>query len=290
MLEPPPLAPGDTIAVFAGSSAFDRAPVLRGMGWLAERFRVVFEPSLFSRSGYLAGPDERRAAELARWMREEGVSALLAARGGWGLLRVIDALPWAELARRPRWILGFSDVTTLHLELAARGVASLHGPNASGLAAADEWTRARVLSVLLEPAAPYRLEGVAWQGGRARGPLVGGNLTLLHAHAAAGRLRLPPGAILLLEDVTERPYRIDRMLTALALSGALEGVAGFALGEWTDCAPGRDGVTVERVLRDALAPLGRPIVAGLPIGHGRYNAPVVLGREHVIDGASLSSA
>lgn len=287
---PPPLRDGDTVAVFAGSSPFDRTLVLRGMGLLARRFRVVFEPSLFARRGYLAGTDERRAGELARWMADERVRGLLAARGGWGLLRVIDALPWDTFTRRPAWVLGFSDVTTLHLELSARGVASLHGPNVAALGRADEWTQTRVLAALTAPSLPLRLAGTAWVDGHARGPLVGGNLTLVHAHAAAGRLRLPDGAILLLEDVTERPYRIDRMLTALRLSGALARVAGFALGEWTDCAPGPDRVTVERVLREALEPLGKPIVAGLPIGHGRFNAPVVLGREHVLAGATLAAA
>lgn len=290
MLIPPPLRDGDTVAVFAGSSPFDRTLVLRGMGLLASRFRVVFEPSLFARRGYLAGSDERRRGELARWMADERVSALLAARGGWGLLRCVDSLPWDELVRRPRWVMGFSDVTTLHLELCARGVASLHGPHVSALGCGDAWTHERVFAALTSPLAPLRLRGDAWVGGYARGPLVGGNLTLVHAHAAAGRLRLPERAILLLEDVTERPYRIDRMLTALRLAGVLDRVAGFALGEWTDCAPGRDGVTVEQVLRDALVPLGKPIVAGLPIGHGRTNAPVVLGRDHAVSGATLVSA
>ncbi len=286
---PPPLRDGDTVAVFAGSSPFDRALVLRGMAQLATRFRVVFEPSLFARRGYLAGSDERRRSELARWMTDDRVSALVAARGGWGLLRCVDGLPWDEFLRRPRWVLGFSDVTTLHLELSARGVASLHGPHVSALGPADAWTRARVFGALTAPHDPLRLEGVAWRDGHARGPLVGGNLTLVHAHAAAGLLRLPDRAILLLEDVTERPYRIDRMLTALRAAGVFERVAGFALGEWTDCAPGRDGVTVEQVLREALEPLGKPIVAGLRIGHGRYNAPVVLGREHAVSGGALVS-
>jgi muramoyltetrapeptide carboxypeptidase len=289
VLLPHPVRPGDTVAAFAGSSPFDAALVLRGLGWLSERYRVRFDREMFARTGYLAGSDERRAAELRRALVDPEVKAVIAARGGYGLLRIVHLVDWDAFARAPKWIVGFSDVTALHVEAAARGIASLHGPNVAGVGRGDPWTRERFEAVLADPERRDSFEGLStWAPGTAEGPLFGGNLTLLHACAAAGRLRVPDGAILLIEDVTERPYRIDRMLTTLRLGGHLDRVAGVMVGEWTDCAPGADGVTAEDVVRERLGSLGIPIVAGAPVGHGRFNAPVVLGSRWKIvsDGAA----
>jgi muramoyltetrapeptide carboxypeptidase len=115
------------------------------------------------------------------------------------------------------------------------------------------------------------------------GPLFGGNLTILQACAAAGRLRVPEGAILLIEDVTERPYRIDRALSTLIAGGHLAAVAGVIVGQFTDCGPGPDGVRVEEVLRERLGSLGVPVAAGAEIGHGSPNEPVILGRRYALD-------
>lgn len=284
---PAPLRPGDTIGVFAGSSPFDATLVLRGMGWLAQRYRVVFDRRMFTREGYLAGSDERRATELSGLLTDPRVKAVVAARGGYGLSRIVSALDWAAFADAPKWIVGFSDVTALVVEAARVGVASIHGPNVAGVGRADPWTRPRFLHALEAPAGDFELAGLAtWAPGTAEGPLFGGNLTLLHACAAAGRLAVPGGAVLVLEDVTERPYRIDRALTTLIEGGHFDAVSAVVVGEWTDCTPGPDGVRVEAVLRERLGRLGVPIVAGAPIGHGRYNAPVVMGRRvRVADGA-----
>ena len=285
VISPPALRPGSVVAAFAGSSPFDATLVWRGLGWLSERYRVVFEHGMFTRDGYLAGNDDRRAAELVRWLEDDRVEAVIAARGGYGLSRIVDRVDWARFAAHPKWIVGFSDVTALHVEAARVGVRSIHGPNVAGVGRADVWTRDRFVASLESPDAP-----LAWMGlaplvpGVAEGPLVGGNLTLLHACAAAGRLLIPEGAVLLLEDVTERPYRIDRMLTTL--SSHLARASAIVLGEWTDCPPGPDRVTVEQVLRERLSGLGVPVVFGAPVGHGRWNAPVVLGRRVQVDAAA----
>lgn len=154
----------------------------------------------------------------------------------------------------------------------------------AALGRADAWARGRTLACLEDPAGPAVFSGLkAIFAGEAEGPLVGGNLTMLHACAAAGRLALPEKCILVLEDVTERPYRIDRMLSTLLAGGHLGRVAGVVLGDFSDCPPGADGVTTSEVLRERLGELRVPVAAGAPIGHEIKNAPVVLGRRFLLD-------
>jgi muramoyltetrapeptide carboxypeptidase len=281
---PPHLVPGDLVAVVAPSGPFDAAEVWRGLAWLRGRYRLRGSTGLFARTGYLAGSDARRADELARAMGDPEVRAIVCARGGYGSMRIVDALPWAELARRPKWIVGFSDVTALHACAAAHGVMSVHGPNVSGLGRdVSPWVRYRWLAAL------EGLEPPAWEGlrivraGSAAGPLVGGNLALVHAMCAAGRVDLPEGAILALEDVTEKPYRLDRMLTALRLGGHTRRLAGVVFGAFSECEPGKDGVTAERVLEEWGRSLGVPVVAGAPFGHIARNEAFVLGAEARIE-------
>jgi len=280
---PAPLQPGARIRVIAPSGPADRALVLRGMGWLGERYRVEFDWSLFERDGFLAGNDARRLEELNRALAEPNLSAIVAARGGYGLTRIAHLAEYAPLLRHPKWIVGFSDVTALHVEATALGIASIHGPNASALGRADHWTRQRFLRALECPRATVRFDGLrAVRGGSASGPLAGGNLSLLFACRASGRLELPAGAILLLEDVGESAYRVDRMLSALIAGGALDGIAGVVLGDFSDCADSQR-VSVHSVLAERLAPLGVPIVSGLRSGHERYNEFVMLGVPAQLD-------
>jgi muramoyltetrapeptide carboxypeptidase len=282
---PPLLRPGDTVAVIAPSSPFDPTLAWRGLGWLATRFRLRFSRSLFERHGYLAGRDERRLGEIEGHLRDPAVRALVAVRGGYGLSRIAHLVDWSLLDQDPRWIVGFSDLTALHVEAARLGIASIHGPMVAALGRGDAVTRGQVERCLCAPLAPHAIRLEGWTPGRAEGPLFGGNLTLLQACAAAGRLRVPEGAILLLEDVTERPYRIDRALSSLIAGGHLRSVAGVVVGQFTDCGPGPDGVLVEEVLRERLGSLGVPVAAGAAIGHGYPNEPVVLGRRYALDAA-----
>jgi muramoyltetrapeptide carboxypeptidase len=279
---PPPLRPGDRIAVIAPSSPFDRTHVLRGLGWLGERYRVSFDPTLFEREGYLAGSDERRLGELDRFLRDPGVAAIVAVRGGYGLTRIAERADFAALRAAPKWLVGFSDVTALHVEALRAGVASLHAQNVGGLGQGDAHARARFVEALESPLATRSYELVPARPGLARGPLVGGNLSLLAACAAAGRLRLPPTAILALEDVTEQAYRVDRLLTSLMGAGALDGVGGVVIGDFTDCPPSA-GVEALAVVRERVGALRVPVATGLRFGHGAWNEPLTLGVMATLD-------
>jgi muramoyltetrapeptide carboxypeptidase len=280
---PPALRPGATVRVIAPASPFDRTLALCGIAFLGERYRVQFDWRMFEKDGFLAGSDKRRHAELAQAIAAPEVSAVIAARGGYGITRIANDVDFGALRRAPKWLVGFSDVTALHLEAQAVGVASLHAHHVAGLGRGDAHARAHWLDALEAPLAPRTLTGQVLRAGKARGPLVGGNLTVLFTCAVTGRLRLPPGAILALEDVTEVSYRIDRMLSALRVGGHLRGISGVALGSFTDCPPGQHGVTVEQVLARELASWGVPVVTGLPFGHDLPNQPLLLGAEAELD-------
>ena len=282
------------MAVVAPASPFDRDELFRGLAWLRTRYRLKLGSGILARTGYTAGDDARRSAELATAMVDPEVEAIVSARGGYGAMRILDALPWDAFVARPRWIVGFSDITALHVEAGSRGICTLHAPNVTGLGRTI--TAAERLSLIdaLEgrAAAPWSDLTILHPGkdarrGPVRGPLAGGNLALLVAMASAGRTIVPEGAILAIEDVTERPYRIDRMLTSLRLGGHLARASAIVFGGFTQCDTGPDGVTASEVLRDATAELGLPVVAGAPFGHGAPNLSFVLGAAAELDGTRL---
>jgi muramoyltetrapeptide carboxypeptidase len=280
---PPPLREGARVRVVAPSGPFDRELVTAGIALLEERYRVSHDPGLFERQGYLAGSDERRLAELDRALEDPELDAVVTARGGYGLLRIAHRVDWLALRRAPKWVVGFSDTTTLHLEAQRVGVASLHADNVGGLGRGGARAFDALRAALELPASGRTLSNLdTIASGVARGPLVGGNLTLIASAAAAGRLTLPDGAVLLLEDVTEAAYRVDRHVTALLVGGHLDRVAGVVLGDFTDC-PASQGVETIAVLAERLSSLRVPTASGLPVGHGTVNLPVALGVDVVLD-------
>jgi muramoyltetrapeptide carboxypeptidase len=278
------------VAVVAPSSPFPRDELWRGLAWLRARYRLRMAAHVFDRDGYLAGSDRRRAEELSRALSSDEVKAVVAIRGGYGALRILDALPWDAFARRPKWIVGFSDVTALHAMAWRAGVSSVHGPNVTGLGR-DSSVRGRAawLSSVERPGATRTWSGLrVVRAGQGSGPIVGGNLALVQAMASAGRLVVPPGAVLALEDVSESPYRVDRMLTALRLGGYLAGASAIVLGGFDRCAPGADGRTVDEILATCTGDLGVPVLAGAPFGHGDRNDAFVIGAPVRVAGDTVT--
>ena len=314
---PPPLRPGDTVAVVAPSGPVDPAKLHRGVAWLRTEvgLDVRLGRHVLDRGGhglpFLAGRDDDRAADLQEAWLDPAVAGVLCARGGDGAPRLVDRLDWHALARVPAKLLcGLSDITVLHLAFAARlGVSTLYGPMvattvvagapAGGLVSApvpapvpgpdgggagpDAASRGALAAALLgrDPAPVVAGPGLrTLVGGRARGVTTGGCLALVAA--CVGTPDLPParGGIVLLEDLGEAPYRVERMLTQLLRTGWFDGVAGVACGDFVACGePGE----LAAVLRDRLAPLGVPVVTGLPFGHGATQLTVPLGRVATLD-------
>ncbi|MER6529531.1 LD-carboxypeptidase [Streptomyces sp. NPDC001508] len=274
LVRPPRLVPGARVAVVAPSGPVAEERLAAGLdilrGWDLD---PVVQPHVLDRHGrlgYLAGTDADRAADLQRAWCDPDVAAVLCARGGYGAQRMVDLLDWAALrAAGPKVLVGFSDVTVLHQAFAARlGLVTLYGPAAAGVDfVKNPRTQDHLRATLFAPESVRTIASgrPALVPGRARGVTLGGCLSLLAADV--GTPLAPPvarGGLLLLEDVGEAPYRVDRLLTQLVRSGRLDGVAGIGLGSWAGCGPYEQ---LRAVFADRLGGLGVPVLEEIGFGH-----------------------
>ncbi|MHA6765045.1 S66 peptidase family protein [Streptacidiphilus sp. PAMC 29251] len=292
LIRPPRLRAGDRVAVVAPSGPVRPDRLERGVELLRSwGLRVEVLPHVLAghpELSYLAATDQQRAADLQRAWLDPDVAAVVCARGGYGAQRVVDLLDWTAMAAAaPKPLVGYSDVTALHEALAVRlGLASLHGPMAAAeVFSSDPATAEHLRLTLFEPERVRRLTSPTAEcllPGRAAGVTAGGCLTLLAADRGTPYARAGfAGAILLLEDIDEDLYALDRMLTQLLRSGALDGVAGIVLGSWQDCRPSL--TAIHTLMRERLAPLGVPMLGELGFGHGPSSLTVPLGLPAVLD-------
>lgn len=244
--------------------------------------------------GYLAAEDAQRAADLEDAWVDPGIRAVLCAHGGYGSVRLLDILDWERLSEAAagnpaKPFVGSSDITALHQALAMRlRVRTYYGPVVAGpiLGEPDPCplTVRSFASTLFTPDKPLDLSGgTCIVPGKADGVTTGGNLTLICSLAGAPEFRSAAGGIVLLEDVKESPYRIDRMLTQLVRSGWFEGARGIACGSWENCGPAEQ---IDETLFDRLGELRIPIATGLPFGHGPTQMTVPLGTRAELDATS----
>ncbi|QHG18740.1 LD-carboxypeptidase [Nostoc sp. ATCC 53789] len=283
---PPPLKPGDLLRVIAPSGALRELEAFeRGIEiWRSRGYRLEISPQIDDKWGYLAGTDETRRQQLAAAWQDPDCRGILCSRGGFGSTRILEDWNWQANSTLPKWLIGFSDITALLWSLYIAGISGVHAPVLTTLADEPDWSVERLFdSVEGRPLAP--LKGCGWGGGVVTGTLLPGNLTVATNLLATPILPHLDGVILALEDVTEAPYRIDRMLTQWRLSGVLSQVCGIALGGFTRCEapPTVSSFSVEEVLRDRLGDLGIPIVSDLPFGHDSPNAALPVGVEVTLD-------
>lgn len=276
-MKPRALRPGDLVAVAAPAGPVDAERLERGVAELASfGFAVRVAEGVLDRAGFTAGRAALRLHQLHALFEDDAVRAIACARGGAGTLHLLPGLDRALVRAHPKVVLGYSDVTALHLALDRFGLPSLHGPMVAWELAAGEpaYDRASLWHGLTGEGEPWASRPgalAARRDGEAEGVLRGGCLSLLAASVGTPWALATAGepTILFVEDVDERPYRIDRMLRQLAVSGALDGVVGVVLGEMKGCAPGPDeGYSLEEVVLEAMAPLEVPVAAGLSSGHG----------------------
>lgn len=303
LILPRALGAGSTIAIVAPASGSTTSDINSGVARLRSLgFNVKKSDHLTKGFGYLAARDEVRASEFMKYVRDPEVDCIMAVRGGYGCMRILPMLDFEEIRANPKVIIGYSDITALvNAVYQKSGMIAFHGPVAtSGFDAYSTDSFRRVL-MQPEPAGEFE-ESDQFRGssfaearastivpGRATGRLVGGNLSLVSDMMGTPYEIDMTGKILFLEEIAEEPYRVDRMLTQLVLSGQLARCAGIALGRFTKCeAPRRGGefrvsLSLEQVIRNTVEPLGIPTVYGLSIGHISKKLTVPIGGEAVLD-------
>jgi muramoyltetrapeptide carboxypeptidase len=282
-MRPPALKRGDGVAIVAPSSPFDRDRFDRGIRTLQG---LGLEPrygeGIFSHHvGYLAGDDERRIDELLRAIDDPAARAIILARGGYGLQRIVSKLTPDRVAKNPKLLVGYSDATVLHEIWRRAAVPSIHGPMCTQIG--EDASATKRLASIFAGDDPGKLH---WpphgaHGGRVEAPLRGGNLAVLASLCGTPLQPSLAGAIVLLEDLNEPPYRLDRVCTQLLLSGAFDGVKGFVVGDLFGLGEPSEGRN--EVLEERLGSLGVPIVFGAPFGHAGRNQPVAFGVPHALD-------
>jgi muramoyltetrapeptide carboxypeptidase len=297
-IKAPRLKPGDTVGIISPAGATYQheelaivEEAIRGLGLIPK-----VSPHALDRYGYLAGSDENRASDINTFFADPEIAALMPIRGDWGSARILPYLDYSLIQQNPKIIVGFSDITALLLGIHAQtGLITFHGPH--GLTAWDDPQVQPFRQLLFDGTTPTIQNPVLGDNqnrlmqvrgriqtihrGQATGKLIGGNLSVLSGIVGSPYLPDMHGAILFLEDVGERPYRIDRMLTQLKLTGILDQIAGFIFGQCTSCHPGNSfgSLTLEEILLDHIQPLGIPAWSGAWIGHVEPLITIPIGAE-----------
>jgi muramoyltetrapeptide carboxypeptidase len=292
---PPRVRTGDLVAIAAPAGPVKEASFDRGLELLGERFSLRVADDVRRRTGYLAGPDQRRIDELNGYLRDPDVRAIVLARGGYGITRILPELDAAALTADPKPIVGFSDATALLAWAEKAGVRGLHAPMVNKLADVRAEDVDLLARLLVDPAPPGRM---AWTmadigmdaGGTREGRLLPGNLALFAHLIGTPWQPDTDGALLLIEEIGEKPYAIDRYLTHLHLAGVLRGVRAVVVGDLVRCtdpilAPDAtdDPGPAIAVVDERLRGFGLPGLCGAPVGHGARNAPVPWGARATID-------
>ncbi len=302
-IKPAPLQPGDTIAFIAPAGELNQERMTLAKQRLEDMgFVIKQRDDLFRQWGYLAGTDELRAQEIMDAFTDPDIDAIFPGTGGYGTTRILDALDYQTIRRNPKMLIGFSDITGLHLAINRKaGLVTFHSPNPQyGLGSEDNFTefsskyfwRALMKSSYYDADGNKRPAGWSYEipgdvpqpkviaKGKARGRLIGGNFSLVAATMGTPYEIQTRGKILFLEDVGEAPYRIDRYLSTMRLAGKFDHVHGVILGKFTRTQKEGDDpspFSVEQVFEQYFADLGIPVIHDFPAGHFPQNATLPIG-------------
>ena len=297
IIKPKRLRPGDVIGICAPSSppSSDKS-VEKGITYLEGiGFRVEVGKNIFRKSGYLAGSDAQRAADLNSMFANPKVRAIFTVRGGYGAHRILPLLDYNSIRRHPKILVGYSDITAIHLALLSKvGLISFSGPMVAvemcgGL---KDKTEELFWRSLMSPKLLPSMRGKNYKqlalrkGGIASGRVVGGNLSLMAALVGTPFFPRIANPIYLLEEIDERPYRIDRMLQQMKLTGLFQKLQGVALGDFTDCEPtkGKPSLSLQQLFQDAFEDERCPVVSGFHFGHIRDSLTIPIGVRVRLDG------
>jgi muramoyltetrapeptide carboxypeptidase len=285
--KPPRLRPGSRIGVLAPAGCVDRNALLKGVAVIENRgFQVEFPPTIFESKGYLAGEERSRADDFIKFFERDDIHAIFCARGGFGSAQLLPYLIGANFFPAAKIFAGYSDITTLLNWLNREfGMVTFHAPMvamelAHGLNGRSEEALWKLLTGD-NTAWPVRL-GEAIRPGKAEGQMMGGCLSVVVTTLGTPYEIETDGKLLFLEDVGERPYRIERMLTHLKLAGKLDHLAGLVFGDFTDC-EGEGPRKVLQIIGEMFAQAPYPVITGMPAGHGSEHITLPFGVRMILD-------
>ena len=286
MIQPPFLTPGDTIYITAPAKAIEETSVLAAKNTLETwGLNVRIAPHCLGRSHYFSGSDEERLADFQDGLDDPSIKAILCARGGYGCVRMVEALNWDAFKKHPTWIIGFSDVTVFHQQIHQLGIESIHGIMPLGFIEGSDAAKETLKKSLFGESFTLEAEHVLGNMiGEARGTLVGGNMAIVTSLLGTSLSYSFKNNILVLEDIGEHVYKIDRMLYSLKLAGAFQEIKGLVLGGFTDMEDTDVpfGKTIKDLILEQVQDLGIPVAFDLPFGHISDNQALVLGRTAIL--------
>jgi muramoyltetrapeptide carboxypeptidase len=281
MKVPPFLWPGDAVAVINVSKRFDEEEIQTGIARLKKwKLRVLEGPHLYANDDpYFGASDEEKLFDIHWAFNHPEVKAIFFARGGYGVQRLLERIPFEIIQKNPKWCIGFSDLTALHQALVCKSIPAIHGPVIKTFPKRETPALEAFRNVLFGGLPELKWKGGVIKSGKAEGKLIGGNLSLWQSSIDTPFETKHQDSILFLEEVGEDFYRVERMLLHLKRSGRLSGLAGLVFGQFTDCAKGNPPFndSIENVLASLTKELKIPAVMHFPAGHGKDNYPLILG-------------
>lgn len=296
-IKPRLLKPGDTVAIVAPAGVVEREYIEKAVHLFGQwGLKVALGSNLFARNGIFAGTDKQRLSDLQQALDAEEVKAVICARGGYGMLRILDSIHWHKFLHNPKWVAGFSDITALHAAILNRGIQSLHSLMPINMAnpASTSTDIENLHRALFHGTLEYKLQPFSQNcTGVEKACLAGGNLSLLYALACTSEDIDWKGKIMFIEEVGEYTYHLDRMMQSFRLSGRFEGLAGIIVGGLSEMNDEKRpfGRTPEEIIADAVKGYSFPVAFGFPAGHIATNHPLILGAEVALevraDGVSI---
>lgn len=280
------LQPGATIGITCPGSPLELKDAQNCLNALQSwGFKVNLGRTVGSHWERFGGTDDERAAELQKFLDDENIGAILFGRGGYGIMRILDRINWAKFLTNPKWLIGFSDITALHCHVnRCYGIPTIHADMANGFNVLPDEASSTLYKVLTGVPISYQLAGSCYnKPGMVQGELVGGNLSLIYAMQSSPSELNTDGKILMLEDVGEYKYTIDRMLVSLKRSGKLSKLAALALGSFTalkEEQPLKFNLSLEELILEKVKEYGYPVCFNLPAGHQKENLAFKLGVKY----------
>ncbi|MCB0736530.1 MAG: LD-carboxypeptidase [Bacteroidetes bacterium] len=286
MIIPAALKKGDTIAITATARSISHAEIKVAINLIEnEGFNVIVDNTIGLSHSIFAGNENARLESFQRFLDDDIVKAIWCARGGYGAVHIIDLLNWSNFYKNPKWIIGFSDVTNLHVQLQSMGFASLHAEMPLRMENQAGQESAQLAFSVLESPNSQHFEWnstLNCQTGSCMGTLIGGNLATLVSHIGTETMPNLNNSILFIEEVGEYVYRVERMLLQLKRSGALNQLKGVLIGDFTEIEDNNTAFykSWQQVVKSTFADLNIPVAFGFKAGHGEYNWPLILGGEY----------